>query len=76
LSDMGPKWKVTSQVTAVGQDANGKFVPGRNITYQLADGTSGVVFVANTNYTVDAVKAAIADDAGRVAGVAKLTSDS
>jgi hypothetical protein len=73
---MAPKWKVTRQVAGPGQDADGKFVQGRTITYQLADGTSGTVFVANTNYTVDSVKAAIAEDAGRVAGVAKLTSES
>jgi hypothetical protein len=76
LTDMGPKWKVVSQQTGSGQDANGKFVQGRNVTYQLADGTSGTVFVPNTSYTVESVKSAIADDAGRVADVARLTSES
>lgn len=76
MPDNGPKWKVTQQQTASGQDANGSFVRGRNITYQLADGTTGVVFVANTSYTPEAVKAAIAADAEKVAAVAQLTSES
>ena len=71
-----PQWKVTGQQAATGQDSNGSFVRGRNITYQLADGTSGSVFVPNSNYTAEAVKAAIAADAEKVAAVAKLTSES
>ena len=71
-----PQWKVTAQQTATGQDSNGSFVRGRNITYQLADGTSGSVFVPNSNYTPDAVKAAIAADAEKVQAVAQLTSES
>jgi hypothetical protein len=67
---------VTTQQLSSGQDANGNFVRGRNITYQLADGTTGMVFVPNTSYTPDAVKAAITEDAAKVAGVAGLTSDS
>jgi hypothetical protein len=67
---------VTTQQLASGQDANGNFVRGRNITYQLDDGTTGMVFVANAAYTPDAVKAAIAADAEKVAGVAGLTSES
>lgn len=76
MPDNGPRWKVTQQQTASGQDANGNFVRGRNITYQLADGTTGSVFVANSNYTPDSVKAAIAADAEKVAAVAQLTSES
>jgi hypothetical protein len=67
---------VTTQQLSSGQDANGNFVRGRNITYQLTDGTTGMVFVANTAYTPDSVKAAIVADAEKVAGVAGLTSES
>lgn len=76
MPDNGPRWKVTGQQTASGQDTNGSFVRGRNITYQLADGTTGSVFVPNSSYTPEAVKAAIAADADKVAAVSMLTSES
>lgn len=73
---MAPKWKITGQPQASGPDGNGGFTRGRNVTYQLADGTTGTVFVPNANLTPDFVKAAIDDDAARVAAIAQLTSES
>ena len=76
MSDMDPAWKVTGQQQGVGPDATGTNVKGRNITYQLADGTIGSVFIPNNAYTVENVKAAIAADAEKLAAVQKLTSGS
>lgn len=75
MTDIPARWKVVSQVPTTGQDSNGQFVRGRNVNYQLADGTTGSVFVPNASYTPDAVKAAIAADAATVAAIAGLTSD-
>lgn len=76
LSNGGPSWKIVKQPEATGQDASGNFVRGRNVTYQLADGTTGTVFIPAANLTPDFVKAAVQDDAERTAAIAKLTSES
>lgn len=73
---MPAKWKIISQPQASGQDLNGNYVQGRKITYQLADGTTGTVFVPAQNLNPDYVKAAVQEDADKVTAIAGLTSES
>ena len=71
----GAVWRVTSPGTpTVGTDGNGKAVKGRNVAYQLAAGPVGQVFVPDSVTDPDQVRAMIAADAQRVAGIANLTS--
>ena len=76
LSDAGPTWTVTANVPGTGQDATGQFVQGRKITYQLASGTVGTVFVPNTTLTPDAARTAIEADAAKVSAIDGLKSGS
>lgn len=76
MSDKPATWKVTLQQQATGQDATGNYVRGRNVTWQLADGTTGTVFIPKNSYTADFVKQAIVDDVAQVASIGKLTSES
>lgn len=70
----GPHWKVVSQVPTTGQDAAGNYVAGHQITATLDDGTAFQVFVPNSAYNADNVRAVLAEKAQRVADVGNLTA--
>lgn len=71
----GPGWKVIQVADGQGQDATGRFVAGKNVTYQLASGHSGTVFVPAVQFNPDTVKAAIAADAANLDAISNLSSD-
>lgn len=66
-------WAVTGQVETSDIGPSGLYVPGVRVTFRLADGTVGSVFVAGSEYTVEKVRAAIADKATTLASVAGLS---
>jgi hypothetical protein len=70
----GPDWKVTQVAATQGRDASGTVGPGWNVTYQLAGGASGQIFVPKTAADMDAVKAAVAADAATLHAISNLTS--
>ncbi len=72
----GPAWKVVTQTQGMGRNKAGNYVQGWTVTYQLASGSSGSVFLAQGDYTPANVKAAINAQAADVDGVDNLTSDS
>lgn len=69
-------WKVLQVTDGQGQDATGRFVNGKNVTYQLSAGQTGTVFVPASQFDPDTVKSMVAAAAGNLAQVANLTSDS
>lgn len=71
----GPAWSVVKQQQIILPDANNRPVQGVNVTYQLADGTQATIFVPADRYSVDGVRAAVAEHAGTVYAVGQLTSE-
>ena len=69
-----PEWKVTGVTAGQGRDATNAFVPGWTITYQLAGGAQGSVFVPKTTGDLEAAKQAVADDAAMLHNLTNLTS--
>jgi hypothetical protein len=72
--DTPPQWKVTQVTPTQGRDAAGGVGPGWNVTYQLASGATGQIFVPKTAGDMDAVRAAVAADAAMVHTISTLTS--
>lgn len=66
-------WTVTSQTPTVQADSTGRIVRGVEIYFTLPSGTSGSVFVAQSQYTPDNVRAAIAHQAYLMDQVDKLS---
>jgi hypothetical protein len=71
---MAVQWSIVSQTQASGQDDNGSYVRGRNVTWKDAAGNTGTVFVPTANLTEDYVRAKVDADVASVAAIAKLTS--
>lgn len=67
-----PGWKVVSVVDATGLDATGSYVKGRNVTYQLATGPAGTVFIPLSVFGTEAATAAITADAAKLYAVSQL----
>jgi hypothetical protein len=70
----GPAWKVTGAAQTTGLGPNGQYQRGWEVTYQLEGGTTGTVFVPAAAFSPETVRAAVADDAARLAAVLGLTS--
>ena len=73
---MGASWRVVTTVPTTGFDPSGRAVPGRNVTYQLTNGTAGTVFIPGNVTDDTAIKAIIQEDADRAARLSTMTSDS
>jgi hypothetical protein len=69
----GPAGKVVNIIDATGQDSTGRYVTGKNVTYQLKSGLSGTVFVPNSLFNEDAVRAAVMADAARLHAASQIT---
>jgi hypothetical protein len=70
----GGTWHVTQAQQTVGNDQTGKAVKGMLVTYQLASGQAGTVFVPGDQPTPDTVTAAVSAAAANLAGILNLTS--
>jgi hypothetical protein len=68
-----PTGRVVTVTDAQGQNSQGQWVKGRQVTYQLVSGQTGTVFVPGAEFSVDAVRAAIQADASKLADVVNLT---
>lgn len=66
-------WNVISDVETTDLGPGGTPARGHRVGFQLGDGTVGSVFVPNSSYTIEAVKAAIIAQAQVVAGVKGLS---
>jgi len=56
---VAPPWVVTGQIAANGPQPGGNYGPGYNVSFRLASGTVGTVFVPASQYSVENVRAAI-----------------
>lgn len=70
------RWRIINITPTQGQDSSGRFVNGKNVTYQLTSGQSDTVFVPNGSDTVEYVKAVVQAAADNLAALHNLTSDS
>lgn len=66
-------WHVTSQQEVTDLGPGGQFTRGYRITFALATGTPGSVFIPRTAYTEDNVRSAIVAWATRVAKIGNLS---
>lgn len=70
----GVAWRVINVQDGQGQDATGRYVNGKTVTYQLASGHSGTVFVPNGQADPDTVRAMVQQEAANLAAIANLQS--
>lgn len=69
------KWRIISVSPGQGQDATGRYTTGKQVTYQMATGQSGTVFVPDGQDTVEYTKAVVQAAADNLAALHNLTSD-
>lgn len=69
----GVKWTVTGQQQTTIINPAGQAINGWNVMFTLSNGTAGSVFVPNTAYNIDNVKAAIVAQADVMLGISGLT---
>jgi hypothetical protein len=67
-------WTVTGAVQTTAQASNGQYAKGWEVTYQLGSGHVGSVFLPGADLNPDAVKAAVAAAATKLASVINLSS--
>jgi hypothetical protein len=70
---IGPAWSVTSVISTTGQDGTGRYSQGKNVTFTLASGVTGSVFVPDNLFTPDQVKQAIMAEADKLHQVSQLS---
>lgn len=68
-----PTGTVVSVQDGQGQNDQGSWVRGKNVTFQLSSGPTGTVFVPDSQFNPDMVKAMVQDAAQRLAAVHNLT---
>jgi hypothetical protein len=67
-----PAWRVTSQQESTQPGANGTYTKGVIVSFALVTGEQGSVFVPQTQYNPDNVRAMIAAKAATLAAVSAL----
>lgn len=72
MADNTPAWSVINQVQTTRPDASGSFVRGITVTFRLANGNVGSVFVSEDDYSAENVQALINDRAEVMQAVADL----
>lgn len=68
-----PSGKVTNVQDGQGQNDQGQWVRGKNVTFQLSGGQTGTVFVPDSMFNPDMVRTAIQAAAQKLADVHNLT---
>lgn len=68
-----PAWVITGQLETADIGPQGTYVPGVRVSFRCANGQAGSVFVAQSDYTAENVRQAVADKAATMAAVAGLT---
>lgn len=54
-----PGWTITTQQETTAPDQSGRYVPGVRIGFRTREGISGTVFVPDTQYTPENVRALV-----------------
>ena len=68
-------WQVTGQAEVTEQGPNGTFVPGMRVSFRTGGGHAGSVFIPNSQYNLNQVRAAVAGQAALLDAVGALSSD-
>lgn len=71
-SSDAPNWEVIGQAPDVGDNGQGVFVKGVEVTYRTKSGAVGRVFFPQSEYTADNVRAKVAEMAGHAEAIANL----
>lgn len=71
-TESAPAWTIIGQAENYANDDQGAFVPGVTVTFQLASGQVGSVFVPNGKYTPEQVRAAVSARADAMRAVSGL----
>lgn len=66
-------FKVVDVKETTGQDSTGRFVPGKQVIYQLKSGLSGTVFIPDASFNEDMVRAAIQKAAATLQNVSMIS---
>jgi hypothetical protein len=66
-------WTIVGQQATTGQDAAGDYQKGVDVTFQLATGTTGTVFIPQIKYTPENVAVAVTKAARHLNAVDNLT---
>lgn len=67
-------WRVSSQIEAVGPDADGKIVQGVRVYFTLSNGQTSSVFVPHASYDAATVRAMIQSRVDTITEVGNLGS--
>lgn len=66
-------FKVVNVTESTGQDSTGRFVSGKQVTYQLKSGLSGTVFIPDASFNEDTVRAALQKAAATLQNVSMIS---
>lgn len=66
-------WRIEGQQETTELDSSGRVVNGVRVMFVTASGQHGSVFVARSAYSIPNVQAAVANAAGTMEAVARLT---
>jgi hypothetical protein len=72
MASESPNWEVIGQSPDVGDNGQGIFVKGVEVTYRTRSGVVGKLFVPQSSYTADEVKRRIETAAYHSEAVANL----
>lgn len=70
--DAAPAWVVTQQVETTDLGPDGVYQAGVKVSFRTASGALGSVFIPHAGYSVEAVRAAVAERAATLDAVAAL----
>ena len=78
MADTGPStgsqgWRVVSQQETLAPAASGTFTKGVQVFFVTARGNTASVFLPESQYSADNVRAAVAQKAATLDGVSNLT---
>lgn len=72
---MPVQWRIVDVTPGSGPNGTGGFGPGKTISYQLASGHTGQVFVPDGSFDMDTVRAKVIAEAAKLNDVLNLSSD-
>lgn len=68
-----PTWTVISQTEDFGANTSGQYVPGVRVSFRVASGAVGSVFIPTAEYSVDRAREVIGATAMAMEAVSKLS---
>lgn len=73
-SSQQPGWRVVQQIETIGQRADGQYVPGVRVSFEVTpSGSQASVFVPTAEYTPERVAQLVTERARQLVGVSGLS---